>query len=67
MTGLDAAAQAALAELLLTMADDEFVIGFWDSEWTGIAPILEDDSLTNTVPGDDFFSECSRRIREREH
>ena len=33
----------ALGELLLAMADDEFVIGFWDSEWTGIAPILEED------------------------
>jgi ring-1,2-phenylacetyl-CoA epoxidase subunit PaaC len=33
----------ALSGLLLAMADDEFVIGFWDSEWTGIAPVLEED------------------------
>ena len=33
----------ALANLLLATADDEFVLGFWDSEWTGIAPILEED------------------------
>jgi len=33
--------ERALALLLLTMADDEFVIGFSDSEWTGIGPILE--------------------------
>ena len=37
---LDAPAREALAELLLSVADDEFVIGFWDSEWTGIAPML---------------------------
>src|SRR4029079_15466776 len=30
-------------ELLMAMADDEFVIGFSDSEWTGIAPMLEED------------------------
>ena len=29
-----------LDELLRSMADDEFVIGFSDSEWTGIAPLL---------------------------
>ncbi|MEO7869592.1 MAG: 1,2-phenylacetyl-CoA epoxidase subunit PaaC [Candidatus Limnocylindria bacterium] len=54
MTGLDAAAQAALAELLLTMADDEFVIGFWDSEWTGIAPILEEDVAMSSVSQDEI-------------
>ena len=31
----------ALDGLLRSMADDEFVIGFSDSEWTGIAPLLE--------------------------
>jgi len=37
---LDPRVRTALSELLLTMADDEFVSGFTDSEWTGIAPIL---------------------------
>ena len=37
---LDVRGRDALAELLLAVADDEFVIGFWDSEWTGIAPML---------------------------
>jgi ring-1,2-phenylacetyl-CoA epoxidase subunit PaaC len=37
------ATRNALALLLLAMADDEFVLGFSDSEWTGIAPILEED------------------------
>jgi ring-1,2-phenylacetyl-CoA epoxidase subunit PaaC len=39
----DQQTRAALAGLLLAMADDEFVLGFWDSEWTGIAPVLEED------------------------
>ena len=28
------ASRDAFAGLLLGIADDEFVIGFWDSEWT---------------------------------
>ncbi len=46
--------RAALAELLLTMADDEFVIGFWDSEWTGIAPMLEEDVATSSISQDEI-------------
>ena len=47
-TGLTAPTHPApavdgLDELLRSMADDEFVIGFSDSEWTGIAPQLEED------------------------
>ena len=48
------AAPAALDELLLTLADDEFVIGFWDSEWTGIAPMLEEDVATSSVAQDEI-------------
>ena len=44
----------ALAELLLTAADDEFVIGFWDSEWTGIAPMLEEDVATSSIAQDEI-------------
>ena len=33
----------ALRELLLALADDEFVTGYSNSEWTGIAPLLEED------------------------
>ena len=39
----DPSTRTALARLLLAMADDEFVLGYWDSEWTGIAPMLEED------------------------
>ena len=51
---LDAATRAALAELLLSMADDEFVIGFWDSEWTGIAPMLEEDVAFSSLAQDEI-------------
>jgi ring-1,2-phenylacetyl-CoA epoxidase subunit PaaC len=44
----------ALAELLLTMADDEFVSGFTDSEWTGIAPILEEDVAMSSISQDEL-------------
>ncbi|HYM52769.1 MAG TPA: 1,2-phenylacetyl-CoA epoxidase subunit PaaC [Candidatus Dormibacteraeota bacterium] len=44
----------ALAELLLAMADDEFVLGFWDSEWTGIAPMLEEDVAMSSVSQDEI-------------
>jgi ring-1,2-phenylacetyl-CoA epoxidase subunit PaaC len=44
----------ALAELLLTMADDEFVIGFRDSEWTGIAPLLEEDVAFSSLAQDEI-------------
>jgi ring-1,2-phenylacetyl-CoA epoxidase subunit PaaC len=36
-------APPALAAQLLGMADDELVLGHRDSEWTGHAPILEED------------------------
>jgi ring-1,2-phenylacetyl-CoA epoxidase subunit PaaC len=51
---LDEATSAALADLLLAMADDEFVLGFWDSEWTGIAPILEEDVAMSSVSQDEI-------------
>jgi ring-1,2-phenylacetyl-CoA epoxidase subunit PaaC len=51
---LDAAQRDALAALLLTLADDEFVLGFWDSEWTGIAPMLEEDVATSSISQDEI-------------
>lgn len=50
----DQATQRALAELLLAMADDEFVLGFWDSEWTGIAPLLEEDVAFSSLAQDEI-------------
>jgi ring-1,2-phenylacetyl-CoA epoxidase subunit PaaC len=51
---LDPVTRDALAELLLATADDEFVIGFWDSEWTGIAPMLEEDVATSSIAQDEI-------------
>lgn len=48
------AARTALAELLLTIADDEFVSGFTDSEWTGIAPLLEEDVAISSIAQDEL-------------
>jgi len=44
----------ALDALLRSMADDEFVIGFSDSEWTGIAPILEEDIAMSSLSQDEL-------------
>jgi ring-1,2-phenylacetyl-CoA epoxidase subunit PaaC len=44
----------ALGELLRSMADDEFVIGFSDSEWTGIAPLLEEDVAMSSLAQDEI-------------
>ena len=54
VTALDPRTRAALAGLLLSMADDEFVIGFSDSEWTGIAPILEEDVAMSSIAQDEL-------------
>lgn len=51
---LDPRVRTALGELLLTMADDEFVSGFTDSEWTGIAPILEEDIAMSSISQDEL-------------
>ena len=51
---LEVPVRDALAGLLLSVADDEFVIGFWDSEWTGIAPMLEEDVATSSIAQDEL-------------
>jgi len=50
----EAGSRDAVAELVLSVADDEFVIGFWDSEWTGIAPMLEEDVATSSIAQDEI-------------
>jgi ring-1,2-phenylacetyl-CoA epoxidase subunit PaaC len=37
------------AELLLAIADDELILGWRDSEWTGIAPTLEEDVAFSSI------------------
>ena len=52
--GLVTATREALALQLLAMADDELVIGFSDSEWTGIAPLLEEDVAMSSLAQDEL-------------
>ena len=37
------------AQLLLPIADDELILGWRDSEWTGIAPFLEEDVAFSSI------------------
>ena len=36
-------------DLLLSLADDELILGWRDSEWTGIAPFLEEDVAFSSI------------------
>jgi ring-1,2-phenylacetyl-CoA epoxidase subunit PaaC len=54
MTAAVAPPTVAVEHLLRSMADDEFVIGFSDSEWTGIAPILEEDVAMSSLAQDEL-------------
>ena len=40
---------SARSDLLLTLADDELVLGWRDSEWTGVAPTLEEDVAFSSI------------------
>jgi ring-1,2-phenylacetyl-CoA epoxidase subunit PaaC len=40
---------SARAKLLLEIADDELIVGWRDSEWTGIAPTLEEDVAFSSI------------------
>ena len=39
----------ARAQRLLAIADDELILGWRDSEWTGIAPTLEEDVAFSSI------------------
>jgi ring-1,2-phenylacetyl-CoA epoxidase subunit PaaC len=40
---------AQARQTLLAIADDELVLGWRDSEWTGIAPVLEEDVAFSSI------------------
>ena len=46
--------EQALNSLLLTLADDEFIVGYRNSEWTGIAPMLEEDVAFSSMAQDEI-------------
>ncbi len=43
-----------LVTLLLALGDDELVLGYWDSEWTGVAPMLEEDVACSSIAQDEI-------------
>lgn len=51
---LPAGTERALPALLLSMGDDELVLGWSDSEWTGIAPLLEEDVAMSSLAQDEL-------------
>src|SRR4051794_21172844 len=44
----------SLGTLLLALADDEFILGYRNSEWTGIAPMLEEDVAFSSMAQDEI-------------
>jgi len=51
LTGL---ARDAVIDLLYRMADDALILGHRDSEWTGHAPILEEDIAFSSIAQDEM-------------
>lgn len=44
----------ALVDLLLATADDKLMLGHRNSDWTGLAPILEEDIAFSSIAQDDM-------------
>ena len=42
------------AELLLSVADDKFMLGHRNADWTGLAPILEEDIAFSALSQDEI-------------
>lgn len=51
---LDPALREALIARLTAMADDELILGHRDSEWTGHAPLLEEDIALANIAQDEI-------------
>jgi ring-1,2-phenylacetyl-CoA epoxidase subunit PaaC len=43
-----------LVELLLSVADDKFILGHRNADWTGLAPILEEDIAFSSLSQDEI-------------
>ncbi|MEP0848090.1 MAG: phenylacetate-CoA oxygenase subunit PaaC [Phycisphaerae bacterium] len=48
-----------LVELLLSIADDKLILGSRNSDWTGLAPILEEDIAFSALAQDDIAHAAS--------
>jgi ring-1,2-phenylacetyl-CoA epoxidase subunit PaaC len=57
-----------VSELLLEIADDELILGWRDSEWTGIAPFLEEDVAFSSIAQNEvgharaLYELCARKL-----
>ncbi|MFN8509915.1 MAG: 1,2-phenylacetyl-CoA epoxidase subunit PaaC [Deinococcaceae bacterium] len=40
--------------LMLSIADDDFILGYRDSEWTGIGPLIEEDIAMSSIAQDEI-------------
>jgi ring-1,2-phenylacetyl-CoA epoxidase subunit PaaC len=54
LSELDQTLREALANKLLALADDELILAHRDSEWTGHAPILEEDIAFANIAQDEL-------------
>ncbi len=54
MTALSPDQTLALRELLLSLADDKLFLGHRNADWTGLAPILEEDIAFSALAQDDL-------------
>lgn len=54
MTALAEKLQAPMVNLLLSIADDKLFLGHCNSDWTGLAPILEADIAFSSLAQDDI-------------
>jgi len=51
---LDVGSRASLRAYLLAWADDELILGHRDSEWTGFAPMIEEDVAFSSIAQDEI-------------
>lgn len=54
MTQITPELKKPLAELLLSVADDKFVLGHRNADWTGLAPIIEEDIAFSSLAQDEL-------------
>ncbi|HEX9813603.1 MAG TPA: 1,2-phenylacetyl-CoA epoxidase subunit PaaC, partial [Myxococcota bacterium] len=54
MTNVPENLKPTLAELILAVADDKLILGHRNSDWTGLAPILEEDIAFSSIAQDEI-------------